>query len=1789
MSNFPTVLDDDNSIYRIDDNLSELGVFTINQLRSAVFAIEGYLGLTGPGSLSSMSSRLDVSLNPDGTIKASALTSVGLATLPIVNSQVGTNAGILESKLHLDYGTSDLHTLIQANSTLLNSLSVFEAALEVKVNSHIAGGPASNLRHVASHIDINAHPTDSRDGSFTWGGLIDKDGYQLTATNVAGALDQINTTLTGHQNQVLDAHPASAISVDTSNFSELLATSENVQQVLENIDDIELLQLGTHRATQHSNGIPKAARSLNLSSATTLGSDGYNLEVVSSTPCQTFVAHNPPGIAPIDNVSVGDSIITFKPATNVGSVFDAKFSQVKVGDIIRINYGSIEDIRRVESIRFTPGSEWVIRINGVNLIDTDGYTALARIDRPLYDSNTSGVLAVAAANPVPLASFAILGSVIIGDPRGATALGMNFDVNKFTSKNYNLYLELYPTGNPADHVIKLPAVDVTGNAGATPGLYTLDDIVTATNNAFRATGYNFRFIAYSVNGNFGIMLADSIDGASFAIINGSNATGSLTNGTYVHNVIGDADGLHIDPLGFGFENANLASPTYQASWLDATAAQIPTKIIHPVKSRNYIVNGRPFDNFKQKDLTTNGFWVADIDSKNITGISVEVTYKVNTVLDTAGLKPGKTIIVQPAVGYSDPLYKDVDYGRFIIKSVVFNNCHCVNDYTLITVINGVHGTSNPLSITSNTGLPVRLYFGEDSVGFDDQNIIDQSDTSINYHRFHEIYISDQKTTFSHERARMAYTTETSNLLDTSNWHILSVSPKFRGYKDTSGSLLNKYIRLLITNYNSQSGEFDGYLGERDNVTNHIFNTGRLIRGKKNVPVKFYDDTDLDYIEFVFKDESTSLPTTVIPTNKWLDIEIFPSLLLDQELLPLASCEVNWTPLAGRNIISYVKNLKQYGSISELEFTQSAVNFITSGDRFLHGNGILSGFDADIALGSNKVLVHGGTALVNGKIVTSNSSFINIPLTLTSQEYGDGGGNMDWIVCIDEYGGIKYYPLVESKRELLVIDPDAGVSYIITSYTFPELISNKSVTPLYIVNVTVTVVVGNSTIVYNSCSDARKFVKNETNLIPLTWVGKEINDSDVSSTTELNGHFNTINQIITWINWTKSPSNLIKLKGNIILNSSLDLRFLLYPTVFDGENGASITVKTNRGILPSLFGNITFKNISFNWILDSLTYAAGDNVNLDTSGSPSLTSSNGLIYVFNDSDDLKNITIDNCVFTGTFPQSQRPPYIAFIANTFNARFNNIKITNNQFNDPFGLNNQCAIAIVSLGTSNISSNLTDSGLSNSVIDNNIANNNQSIIVSTLANNTLNRTAFFCSNVNISRNRVGAIGYLISSYFESSLVSVYKFDSSGLNIFNNTTTYIGTLDSTGKILDDHFYSINNVGSGDVIIKDNFTSLIFCNFYPCYNTGNTEYGESLLISGNKLRFPTNFSSLITAYGYPDSSTAISVVGWVNRPGGSTTLQTDARIVQILDNNIIYTVNSVSNTVLSYDRGINVESTGAIIRGNVIRNFHLYGINFDNNIDRNKPVKVDIVGNQLYNIITTATHYIGMSDNGGNSTYFTCVNNFFDTTSTNGLPEYMIGRGNINPTNFIIKDNTNQTDSFAIRAIDFGKIVYDGGGVNYEPLFNPSPFIGPDSIAYYPTGSLSSPGNFSQLTVKMNLNSSGFTWFLPISSIKQNVKFKSAKIYYTQIENASVTNQLFLRLRDARYFSGLIPTGGPDITISIVSTNITGNASGFIELSLSTLYQMTDSLSLEVIFEPGGGVGDRTLYLEPLLYTFIY
>src|SRR5690606_18976149 len=122
--------------------------------------------------------------------------------------------------------------------------------------------------------------------------------------------------------------------------------------------------------------------------------------------------------------------------------------------------------------------------NGTNLLHNTDSGAWARIDRPNFDKNTYGVLATAHANNDLDPS--VPSSIIVSSPRGASALGLGFDPTKIDSSHYNLWIQFYPTGNPKDHIINLPPIDVSGNKGTTPGSYTLKSVVHAANDAIRS-------------------------------------------------------------------------------------------------------------------------------------------------------------------------------------------------------------------------------------------------------------------------------------------------------------------------------------------------------------------------------------------------------------------------------------------------------------------------------------------------------------------------------------------------------------------------------------------------------------------------------------------------------------------------------------------------------------------------------------------------------------------------------------------------------------------------------------------------------------------------------------------------------------------------------------------------------------------------------------------------------------------------------------------------------------------------------------------------------------------------------------------------------------------------------------------------------------------------------------------------------------------------------------------------------------------------------------------------------
>lgn len=1586
MSVYPFAYDSDETILRIDDNITELGGEVSNQLRDAVFAMQGELGLGLKGSLNTLADRLNVSLNANGTIKQSALAAVGLVTLPIVDNQVATNAGIKEFKLSLDYSTSNLHTIITANKGLLDAVNAFASTTNTNFLNHLAGSSllsdgTTSAKHVASHIDLNSIPTDPRDPFFSWTGLKNSNGVLRTAAQVAEALLQINDDLVAHENSLADAHIADAISVDASEFQEIPNTANTVQKVFDYIDHAEELNIGEHRAVQHSNGIPGIARSQSLTE-----SDGYGRDtVVPSTTVNAYLV-NPPANTPVDSNTVGDDVILFKP-TNTSFVFDSQFSQVRIGDILRINYGNGTAASfEVESIRFNPGAEWIVRINGSNLANAvdgyvDGYSAIAtaRIDRPQYDYNTKGVLALASANAIPSSLYPnILGSLIVGNPRAATALGLGFDGNKLNSSHYKLWLQLYPTGNPSENVVTLPFIDVTGNAGASPGSYTLEKVVHATNDAFRKIGYNYRFIAFEYKGDFGIMLADPINKASFAIIDGSNSSGTLLTGSYTQNVIGDAtDGDGFDAFGLGSLAAQIASPAYQGTWADATAAQLPTKVITPVKRRFYIVDGHKLDTFAPTYMAnSDGYWPATITSKVSTGSSVEITYKINLDLRAAKLKSGKTLVVQPDIPFDSSNYFINDYGRFIIKQVNFSEpCGAVGAFSTITVINGVHAIGTPVAFTSDPGLAVKIYFSEDSVGFNDLNIIDNSTTGINYHRYHEVYVTKNGTTFSHERARMkadqAEASPPTSLLRSDFWHIKSVSAKLRGYQD-SISTFNKYVRFYVTRYVPSSGEFDGYIGRRNPSSAAITRQGPLTTSRKGVQTRFYDETYVDYIDLEFKEIALGPSGTAIISDanpRYVDIEIFPTLRLDVENMLIGSCEVNWHPSTGQNIIQCVKDLRDFGSVGPNEFNNAAVDFISAGDKLLHENGIIRGFQfvASGATSTNgQLFFDGGVALVNGKIVTTNNSSVTIPAI---SDAGATGVTVTWAVCVNEFGYLQPIILTTNKDQIFA---GVGSLYYVQSVTFDELINSRKDLTLI---ATVDAHIASITINDSDVHDLRRFIGNQGASHPL-----------VLTQDQFVGNFYTFDAVKQWVNRTGGNSQ-VRIRGAWTFSSSVDLTGFTKSVVFDGD-GAIFTITSLKGFL--LGSNVILKNCSFIYSPSFVAPETGDIV----------MTGNGCLYASSAAGDISNLIVENCKFSSLlgYPRS---PYINIEIDKGQKIFNS-KFIENSFSDSATSKLNAAIAIISLNAS-VSSTLP-AAVVGVVISHNYCDRDQGIIISVPVDD-IARPGINIVDTIISENKCGYVGYWSTSVANTGLSQFNP--SNGLVIKNNTCHYIQTAMGNGK----SFFLVASYytwGFGSVLIEGNFCNWIHvCSQDGAASGVNTEF-SSMIIQSNTLT-AYDFTNWLNTNFIGDVSTNIGIIV----QGFPKSAANDITTVQVLNNNL--NIGKYGASTYKYVSGMYIE-VGGNVQGNIVKGFvkdvsglissDLNGIGIivmgsTGDATRNYMVS----NNQIYRGSDTINAYIS---SGNLPSYGIVQDNFLDSSTIDGATATTVIVGL--PTNWLCQRNKNQT-----------------------------------------------------------------------------------------------------------------------------------------------------------------------------------
>jgi hypothetical protein len=799
MSKFPTKIDSDIELPFINDNITEIGGDAINALRDAVFAIEQEVGAgatssdRASGIVGSIAARLGISINPDGTIKASALTSLGLVTLPITNAQIAANAGIPESKLVLDHRTQDLFNYITDLSSGVNTALGWISVSGVKLEAHLLG---TIYRHTLNQIDVNSPFLSSkfrsvRDNTSAYSLINDMNNELLahqwadgtgTATNV--------TTNNGSTYPSTYAHTSSGIFLNTSRFSTIPQTAQDLQQFAEFIDSSSLFLYGTRIQNLYSSGISRSSRS------SYLALDGYGTPLVPPTQVTTYFLNTGASSTPIDDIVNGDDMIEFKPSAGdmSSNSFDEKFALVKVGDIVRVNYGTVETQFVIKEKKYTQSPQkYFVRIAGKNLLYTT--TASARIDKPLFNNNKSGVLAIAAAN-----NNFDLPSLIVGSPRGAMALGLGFNPDQLDSTHYMLYLALYPNGVPSDGYTVLPSIDVTGNRGTTPGKYTLDSIVEATNTAFRTAGFNYRFIAFSYQGEFGVMLADSYNNAGFSIISAAvTSTGiydqTATEINFKNNVVGIFSSgtlMPQDALGFGSFGSGIASPPFMTSYGSTTAAMLPTKLFLPLKRNNYYVNGIEKDRLSLEvgqvlDTYGDGYWVATIISATPNAGRVTTTYKVLLDLSSSNLKVGKTLVIQ-SDGYAGGGL--VDYGRFIIQSI---NISCApNAYTEITVYDSVHAQGASPAAVLGVGGRVALYFCADSVSFNKENSNDTSPITAPFKRHFEAYTDQNGSTFTHERGRVntsggiadsngTYVTVNDSTLHTyselAKLNILKISPK----------------------------------------------------------------------------------------------------------------------------------------------------------------------------------------------------------------------------------------------------------------------------------------------------------------------------------------------------------------------------------------------------------------------------------------------------------------------------------------------------------------------------------------------------------------------------------------------------------------------------------------------------------------------------------------------------------------------------------------------------------------------------------------------------------------------------------------------------------------------------------------------------------------------------------------------------------------------------------------------------------------------------------------------------
>jgi hypothetical protein len=1178
---------------------------------------------------------------------------------------------------------------------------------------------------------------------------------------------------------------------------------------------------------------------------TSLTDTAHGQTVIDTTSATTYLLYSGAS-APDDDPNNGDDIVEFDPLTAdiTSNLFDSKFAAVKAGDIITINYGSFSSDFIIKETKATVSSSkrFIVRIDGKNLLATS--SATAKITRSLSNSDKEGVLALSNAQSQSVVGGQ-LPSLTVSQPRGAQVIGNGFNATLINSTNYNLYLQLFPTGNPSDYTVSLPVIDITGNAGASPGAYTLNGIVAAINLAFRQPYYNYRFVAFAYKGELGIMLADHYNNTSFSVISGIlSSSGAYdagsTTSAYPNNAVDVINGL--DCIGYGPATGNIASPPYASSYSTPDAAQTPTKIFRPLTRKTFFVNGTESDKLatsigQSLDTYGDGYWSATLTGTIPVSGRLKTVYTIGQNLSTSSLMIGKTIVVLP----EGTPQSYVDYGRFIIEDVEFNS-----NSTTITVFDAIHGTAVSTNGTAATGTVLRIYFNGDSVGFNQQNASSTviSSNSDFFKRNFEVLLTASGFAFSNERARLnisgsTIVADSVNLLSSTNlskFNIVDISPKLGGYLFGN---VNK-ITFHLVSIDAASGIYTGYLCNFDGTT--ITHAGPTASGKQGTTTRFYDESYVDYID-ISVDISDTLSTTTTPEN--IDIQLFKTLRLDNDLMFLGTCQVNNITKS----INYINDRREFGNTSEKQLSTSALKYISANDRVIVENGIIRGFDIVSAppfvssTTVNTIKFSGGTAFINGQIVNVKPSSVNIPFVLETIPgfSANPTTTMTWFVCVNDVGNLILvastdyyisssgaYGTYDESRLFYVYDPLNGVGtpsneyYNVRSSYLADIVKNQK-DIVVIAEFTAPVIVSGSTVSFNGpvVYDMRRYIDSGNSGLNGTFtLGNSGNFRNLAVFSQWSIQ---LNDRISSLNTRNELANKLIVKGAVDINSSTTLTSSKQIVIEGGTFNVNVLHAFTLGT------NITFRNVDFNINLD------GANLLVDSTNNATILMG----------DTTGNITIENCRFnTGRTINGT-----TYVGNNLiigcrltsqTAGMSNIIIRNNSFyNANAGVSNKTAsIAFITDLASNDGSSLGPTA-SNITIEGNTFNKDNMILVSsTIDGSNVVQDAIVASNFKISRNVCGSINFLT----RNSLGNV-------LTISDNTCKFIytgyadGNLYTSGGLSSPYQLAAINHGTGDVVISDNATSWI--------QVGNTSTGTNIcnLVIRNNIIIANDPTFLTTYY----------------------------------------------------------------------------------------------------------------------------------------------------------------------------------------------------------------------------------------------------------------------------------------------------------------------------------------------------